>query len=223
MSPTNQPYKKPIFVTSDWHIGHANSIEFDKRPFRDLDHMHSVLIRNHNKQVPKNGLCYFLGDMGVTGSGIIKSVIDQLNGTKVLVLGNHDSGSLAMYGCGFDVVVNGAVIYIKGQRITMSHCPLMGVFREDLKHIPAHKQKDPPENWHGETKPSARQFSFTDEGQFNLHGHLHSRNDTPHKTIISGRQMDVGCVGHGYRAYHFGEIESWMDKTIKAENEIKMR
>ena len=37
---------KQIFFTSDWHMGHANSIKFDNRPFKDLDDMHKSIIRN---------------------------------------------------------------------------------------------------------------------------------------------------------------------------------
>ena len=106
--------RKQTFFTSDWHIGHQNSIVFDQRPFRDLDHMHTVLINNYNASVPKDGVCYFLGDMGLSSSGLIKSIIDQLNGTKVLIVGNHDKGYQAMYDNGFDVVMHSSVLYIAG-------------------------------------------------------------------------------------------------------------
>jgi calcineurin-like phosphoesterase family protein len=45
---TSMKERKSIFFTSDLHIGHLNSIKFDQRPFRDLDHMHEVLINNYN-------------------------------------------------------------------------------------------------------------------------------------------------------------------------------
>ena len=67
--------RKPIFFTSDWHIGHANSIVFDNRPFKDLDDMHRFFIKNYNAQVPEWGLCYFLGDIGVGSPEKCKEVI----------------------------------------------------------------------------------------------------------------------------------------------------
>ena len=206
--------RKATFFTSDWHDGHHNSIEFDNRPFRDTDHMREALIRNYNSCVPNDGIGYFLGDIGISSTEYLKKTIERLNGTKVLILGNHDKGHSAMYNCGFDVVLNGAVLYISGQRVTLSHCPLMGVYRENLDHIPEHKKVEGA-NWHGEHKNKA--YSFEDEGQFHLHGHIHARKDTPHKLIIDGRQMDVGVPAHKYRPVHIGVIESWISKTLKDE------
>jgi calcineurin-like phosphoesterase family protein len=204
--------RKQIFFTSDWHIGHVNSIQFDRRPFRDLDHMHESLIKNYNAQVPKDGLCYFLGDMGVSNATEARGVISQLNGTKILVSGNHDKRQDSMYNCGFDVVLNGAVIYIKGSRVTLSHCPLMGVFRESLDHIPESRRVE-GENWHGEKRYESGMFSFPDEGQFHLHGHIHSRVDTGStKKKILGKQYDVGVPANGYRPVHIGVIDSWISK-----------
>lgn len=195
--------RKSIHFTSDWHIGHANSIKFDERPFKDLDHMHRVLINNYNAQVPKDGLCYFLGDIGMSNNETLSKVLAQLNGTKILILGNHDKQHNAMYGLGFDVVLNNATIYVAGERVTMSHCPLRRVYREDIVKVEG-------EMWHGEFKNVA--YSVTDEGQFHLHGHIHSgpAND---KKRIDNRQMDVGVPANKYRPLHISEIESWIAKT----------
>ena len=204
--------RKPIFFTSDWHIGHANSIVFDERPFKDIQDMHKGLIKRFNANVPPDGVTYFLGDMGVCGSTLTFEVMNKLNGIKVLVLGNHDKQHNAMYGCGFDVVLNGAVLQIAGERVTMSHCPLMGVFREDLSHIPIEKQVENA-NWHGEHKN--KRFSFEDEGQFHLHGHIHSSNKTKNKKPILGKQYDVGVPAHNYLPVSISQIESWISKYKK--------
>lgn len=209
--------RKSIHFTSDWHIGHANSIIFDSRPFRDLDHMHSVLINNYNAQVPENGVCYFLGDIGMTSSETLKKVITQLNGTKICILGNHDKAHNAMYQIGFDVVLNSATLYIAGERVTLSHCPLRGVFRESVVGMKSsysnrdYKEGVPAqENWHGEHKNG--KFSVSDEGQFHLHGHIHSSplND---KISVTDRQFDVGVPANKYRPVHISVIESWITKN----------
>jgi calcineurin-like phosphoesterase family protein len=213
-------HRKSIHFTSDWHIGHANSINFDDRPFKDLDHMHRVLINNYNAQVPVDGLCYFLGDIGLSSSETVEKVLSKLNGTKVLVLGNHDKKFNAMYQLGFDVVLNGATIYISGERVTMTHCPLRGVFRENTEHMnSAYSSKDfaeglKDENWHGEHKQIA--FSCEDEGQFHLHGHIHS-GPANTKKRIDGRQLDVGAPGNKYRPLSISEIESWIATTKQGE------
>lgn len=209
--------RKSIHFTSDWHIGHANSIKFDDRPFKDLDHMHEVLVNNYNAQVPENGLCYFLGDIGLSSSELLAKILARLNGTKVLILGNHDKAHNAMYGVGFDVVLNSATLYIAGERVTISHCPLLGVFREKTDSMKsAYSDRDrlegipKEENWHGEHKH--RPYSVINEGQFHLHGHIHSgpAND---KLVIDGKQMDVGAPGNKYRPVHISAVESWIAKT----------
>jgi calcineurin-like phosphoesterase family protein len=194
--------RKIIGFTSDWHIGHLNSITFDKRPFKDLDHMHSVLVNNY-------GICYFLGDVGMSSSESVKDVIGRLNGTKVLILGNHDKGNNAMYDIGFDVVTNNVTLYIAGQRVTLSHCPLPGLFREDTTGM---RNCEPGDMWHGEKRH--RMYSVTDEGQFHLHGHIHS-NPTNGKLKIdaTNRQYDVGVPANNYRPVSISTIESWIART----------
>lgn len=200
-------HRKSIHFTSDWHIGHANSIKFDERPFKDLDHMHRVLVNNYNAQVPPDGLCYFLGDIGLSSNETVGKILSELNGTKVLVLGNHDKKFNAMYELGFDVVLHGATIYIAGERVTMTHCPLRGVFREDVTGMRGAVKGD---LWHGEHKQLA--FSCTNEGQFHLHGHIHS-GPANKKKRIDGRQMDVGAPANKYRPVSISEVESWIAKT----------
>lgn len=206
--------RKPTFFTSDWHIGHANSLVFDSRPFKNLDEMHSSLIRIYNSTVPTNGICYFLGDIGLTSNDLVRSIIEQLQGTKVLVLGNHDKGSNSMYKVGFDVVLNGAILYIAKEKVTLTHCPLLGVYREDTSEM---KNSNLNENWHGETRHS--QYSVKDEGQFHLHGHIHSgpANTKPH---TQNRQFDVGLPANSYRPVSISTIESWISLEVQKSNRL---
>ena len=168
--------RKPTFFTADWHIGHLNSIKLDERPFQDLNQMHNALIKNYNAQVPENGVCYFLGDIATHGSELTKEVLSKMRGTKILVLGNHDKNPNACYQMGFDVVLNNATIYIAGERVTMSHCPLRGLFREDVTGMHGAVEGD---LWHGESKHNM--FSIEKHNDWHLHGHIHS----PNHTIIS--------------------------------------
>jgi calcineurin-like phosphoesterase family protein len=203
--------RKPIFFTSDWHIGHENSIKFDNRPFKDLEEMHREFVRRFNVTVPKDGVTYFLGDMAMGSVPTAAQVIRQLNGTKVIVIGNHDRPANSLYSIGFDVVLNSAAIYIQNQKVTMSHCPLPGIPREDMSEYPSKGV-----NWHGEYKNQA--YTVPNEGQFHLHGHIHSPNSGKSVKILD-RQYDVGAPANKYRPIHYNEIESWIMKTLKAENE----
>lgn len=194
-----------IFFTSDWHIGHANVLIFDNRPFRDLNHMHETLVNNFNATVPARSVTYFLGDMGLCSGDLIRSVVTQLNGIKVLVRGNHDGGTNKMLNLGFDVVLNRAALVIAGRMVTMSHCPIKGLYREDTSTF----DRCSGENWHGENKNW--QFTVQNEGQFHLHGHIHSPNKGKSQKILD-RQFDVGVVANGYRPVSISQIESWISK-----------
>lgn len=76
-----------IFVTSDTHFGHDNIIKYCNRPFINSENMNEILIKNWNSVVSPNDTTFVLGDFSVKAS---KNYLSQLNGKKVLVLGNHD-------------------------------------------------------------------------------------------------------------------------------------
>lgn len=205
--------RKSEFAWSDLHIGHANVLKYDQRPFKDLDHMHRVMINNYNSTVPEDGICYFMGDIGFSKHGILEKFMSELNNsTKILLIGNHDSGRHSMYSKGFHAVLNAAVIYIGKYRVSMSHCPLPGIFREDIKDMKGAKEG---EMWHGERKNQM----FTSQDltvDFHLHGHIHSgpANDKLQRTH---RQFDVGVAANKYRPVSFSEIESWIGNVRKTD------
>lgn len=199
--------RKSIFFTSDLHLFHQNSIAFDQRPFKDLKHMHEVIRNNYNATVPPNGVCYFLGDLGFGNQEALKEFITSLNGEKILLLGNHDKGMNSAYNLGFSAVLHNATLYIAGEEVTMSHCPLLGVFREDTAGM--NNAKD-GENWHGEHRH--KMFSVENRGQFHLHGHIHSgpANNKDHHTL---QQFDIGMPGNKFTPVSISTIESWIVKA----------
>lgn len=198
---------KQIFFTADWHIGHENSIKFDNRPYRNLEDMHKNLVLNYNKQVPEDGICYFLGDIVTHGSELSKTIISQLNGTKILIRGNHDKGVESCYNAGFDLVLNAAMLTIQKERVWLTHCPFRGAFREDTSTM---KGYIPGELWHGESRQP--DFSIPDNGDFLVHGHIHSPNGGKSKKI-EGKMFDCGLPANNYRPVHISTIESWIQQS----------
>lgn len=186
-----------IYFTSDWHIGHENVLRFDNRPFNSLKHMHETLVYNYNQIVKPSDICYFLGDIAFKNNEESQSIISKLNGTKILIRGNHDPGVNSCYDMGFDVVLHGANIQLGKTKITMLHCPLMGVPRE---------LTEDGSSWHNEHKFS--QFSMPDYGQYHVHGHCHFER----KDRIRDRQFEVGVRANRYEPVSMSEIESWIMK-----------
>lgn len=92
------------FLISDTHFGHANILNFKKkdgRPlregFKDIKDHDLELIKRWNSVVNKEDKVYHLGDVGFTNFPYIKNIFDSLNGTKVLIKGNHDNFKLSQY------------------------------------------------------------------------------------------------------------------------------
>ena len=83
--------KKMIFFSADWHIDHSNIIEYCHRPFKNIQKQANALIRNYNELVSETDICYFIGDfMMDKNEDRLKAYLDRMNGTKILILGNHD-------------------------------------------------------------------------------------------------------------------------------------
>jgi len=89
------------FVTGDTHFGHTKSLTFlgpdgsRIRPFESLDEMHQAIIDNWNKVVHPKDTVYHMGDVAIARSGL--KILDQLNGRKILIRGNHDIFKLRDY------------------------------------------------------------------------------------------------------------------------------
>lgn len=192
--------KQQIYVTSDLHLGDTNCLDFDNRPFTDLQHMEDQIVKRYNSTVKENDHVYFLGDLGRD----IKKVIHRFNGNKHLVFGNHDHfGKFAAYQMGFVSVQYMASINIGDDVITMTHCPLRGVWREDVKGMKGGK---PGEMWHGESRH--QKFSIPDWGQFHLCGHTHLTGSNK----FLDKQYDIGVCGNNYFPVSWSQIESWKAK-----------
>lgn len=86
------------WFTSDTHFGHKRIIELSERPFKDVDEMNWAMIARWNSVVEPEDTVYHLGDAVMGGLDNYLHLIDELNGHKVLVAGNHDKCSPAFKG-----------------------------------------------------------------------------------------------------------------------------
>lgn len=91
------------WITSDHHFYHANILNFldsDSnviRDFPDVAAMHEIMIERWNSKVKPNDKVYHLGDVVMRSTAKYFEILNELNGRKVLIKGNHDSAKLSIY------------------------------------------------------------------------------------------------------------------------------
>ncbi len=169
---------KTIWLISDTHFGHANSLKFKideagtlMRPgFRDVSHMDEVMVDNWNKLVKPQDHVYHLGDVAMEKKLI--PIVKRLNGHKRLIFGNHDIYEYQHYAqAGFEKMM--------GMRV------MDGMI---FTHVPIHPE-------------SLGRFKI------NVHGHLHNRNVMLGKHR-DPRYLSVCVEQTGYSPVSLDELKS---------------
>lgn len=113
-----------VFFTSDHHFGHKRIIDFESRPFIDVEQMNKVMIENWNAVVSPADKVFHLGDFSFLNKELTRAIVEELNGYKILILGNHDRGRSRKWWleAGFDEVSEFPLIY--KDFFFLSHEPL---------------------------------------------------------------------------------------------------
>lgn len=188
-----------IFFTSDTHFGHETLLHFNGRPYKDAEEMDAALIENWNAKVPVNGLVYVLGDIGETDDERIIEIFNQLNGSKVLIRGNHDvTYEKETLDRLFTEIYDLLEIEIfdpvesKLQKIILCHYPMFDW-----------------NNFH--------------EGSWQLFGHIHTRGLSEFNTLkrrLFAQQYDVGVDGNQFSPISYNELREIIKKQI-TDNSFK--
>lgn len=113
-----------IFFISDHHFGHKNIIDYESRPFAGVAEMEAYMIDKWNAVVSKNDKVFHLGDFSFLNRERTKDIVGRLNGTKFLVLGNHDRSRTRSWflDVGFHEVSEYPIVF--GQFFFLSHEPM---------------------------------------------------------------------------------------------------
>ncbi|MGD9158307.1 MAG: hypothetical protein PVG39_07875 [Desulfobacteraceae bacterium] len=115
------------YYTADWHLFHRNIIKLCHRPFKNEARMHRTLVRNYNEVVGEDDTCYVIGDVAMIGNSQwerLGAVIKKLNGTKHLILGNHDQLKWERYiDVGFTSVHSALWFDEDNLKIVLAHDP----------------------------------------------------------------------------------------------------
>lgn len=107
-----------IFITADHHFNHENIIKYCKRPFKTVEEMNEFMIEKWNEKVGKEDLVIHLGDFALGDRKKVKEIKERLNGTVILIPGNHDHKIMRDYGF---IIVEG---FIRIKNLILTHRPL---------------------------------------------------------------------------------------------------
>jgi calcineurin-like phosphoesterase family protein len=137
------------FITSDIHFSHERILEYNSETrgaFKDTQEMNEEIIRRWNTTIGTDDHVFVLGDMFM---GNVQQhavpILNRLNGSKTLILGNHDRSLMKIPG--IESFFHGVFDYLcyeysHKQAVIMFHYPI--------------------QNWDGKYR-----------GSIHLHGHCH--------------------------------------------------
>jgi len=214
-----------LFFTSDLHFYHENIIDYSSRPFRELstgqnayynfmamkaglpdepiiprlEQMHKAIISKWNNKIPKDGIVFIVGDFAfISNIKKIKELLDQLNGTKYLIFGNHDYQNKFDRQSIRELFIDTADILdvkILDDEITD------GFQWINLCHYPI-------ESWSKKAK-----------GSWHLHGHIHSgplSSSSDGNIKFYPNRYDVGVDNNNFTPVSYQEV-----KTIITKQKLK--
>jgi calcineurin-like phosphoesterase family protein len=183
--------KDKLFFTSDTHFFHANIIKYCERPFKNTHEMNEAIVKNWNSVVPKDGVVFRLGDVSLTAvPKALNDLLHKLNGTKYLIIGNHEKDALGKeyirdhWKDIFDVCeiyVDDEEITYKEQHIVMCHYPMIV--------------------WNASHRGSWQLFGH-------VHGGLSNKGVIQHKPA----QIDVGVDCHNYTPISYQQVKEIITK-----------
>ena len=193
------------YYIADCHFGHKNILLFDNRPFGDLAQMEEVMTMLWNATVRKGDTVYILGDFCWGKADEWLRIVRQLNGTKVLITGNHDLSScpaelknqFADITPFKEIVDNGKDN--SGRKVLLSHYPM-----------PFYKRAN-------------------NEKYFMLCGHVHN---TAENAILERLIQELRNNNHTFsrahaancgQIYNVGCMMPWMEYTPRTLDEIVVR
>jgi calcineurin-like phosphoesterase family protein len=173
------------WFTSDLHLGHRNLAKL--RLFPTAEDMDEALINNWHSVVKPGDVAYFLFDLTLTTKrDVVSEYFSRLNGTILVVSGNHDNWSWQS-------------TFRSKQGIEVTRLKLIHEIKVDgLYVIMCHY---PLREW-------PRYF----RNSIHIHGHVHGMMG---KSYVpdTNRQMDIGTDTNKYYPYSLGTIVSKLNKN----------
>lgn len=135
------------YITSDLHFCHKSILNFcpeSRARYPDVETMTEMMIQEWNEIIHPTDKVYILGDVAFCNAEEAATIVNQLNGVKVLVAGNHDTKLLKneYFRKCFAEIHNYLEISYNGTHVVLCHYPF-------------------------------REWNRMHRGSINFHGHLH--------------------------------------------------
>jgi calcineurin-like phosphoesterase family protein len=110
------------FLSADHHLDHVKILEYCSRPFSTIEAMNRAIVERHNAVVGQQDTTYMLGDFALARPDRIQQLLGQMNGRKILIMGNHDHYTLARArSVGFSEVYRRMEIHSRAVRFLLTH------------------------------------------------------------------------------------------------------
>lgn len=184
-----------IWYTSDTHFFHPRVAAL--RGFSSAEEHDAELVRRWNSVVSRGDQVWLCGDVGMGPDTDVLDVVDELNGVKHLITGNHDpvwSGNrnahrgFRKWLGHFASIQSFARRRICGQDVLLSHFPYSGDHTSEDRYL---------------------DYRLRDMGKVLLHGHVHA------EWTVRGRQINVGVDVHDLRPVSGDDVAALV-RTVTA-------
>ena len=182
-----------MFFTSDTHFCHENIIKYCKRPFKDVEENNEELIRRWNEKVPEDGIIFHLGDVAFGDPDHVDSILERLNGTIYLVIGNHDWRRIVnQHAWRFEKMTQQINMKIGKRHIILNHYPMLAFSGA----------------WRGE------------DATYQLFGHVHTSPysdeglDQQRMKYLFTSQYDVGVDNNDFTPVSWKEVDQIINNQM---------
>lgn len=174
------------YFSGDWHLGHANIIRFDGRPFANVDEMNETIMKNVMTTLQKGDNLYYVGDFALERDfGKVEGWMATLKSSGAnlyFIKGNHDKkDTIKLYQKYGVYLGEQKKVEVEGQEIVLNHYAM-------------------------------RVWDKSHHGTWHLYGHSH--HSLPED--MNALSFDVGINGWGYQLLPMQKIRDKMaTKTFK--------
>lgn len=182
-----------FYFTADSHFCHSNIIKYCKRPFANIAENDEEIIRRWNEKVPEDGIVFHLGDVAFGDPERVDNILERLNGTIYLVIGNHDWRRVVNnHKWRFEMMTQQINMKIGKRHIILNHYPMLAFSGA----------------WRGE------------DATYQLFGHVHTSPytdeglDQQRMKYLFTSQYDVGVDNNNFTPISWKEVDQIINNQM---------